>query len=229
MVSINDFILFLKNPELKTINEIKGIPDFFKLVWKSFFILILLDLVTGIIITLPLRYFNLLPSLKELRFDTFNILKVTLLLPIIEESIFRLPLRISKINFALSFSLIIFILIKGLNIMNVFIALSSSIILFLFLPYFIQRWTALNTTLVHIFTVHFRNIFYLQAVLFGSLHLANFNIEFKYFYIFPLIVINYVLTGCFLGYIRVRFSNGIFLCIASHIFLNSIYYMVLHN
>jgi hypothetical protein len=228
MLNLKEVILFLKNPELNTLIEIKCLPSYLKLIWKSFYFIIILDLITGVFITLPLNYFNLLPSLKGIEFDTFNTLKVVLILPIIEESIFRLPLRFSKLGFAFAISLVIYLFLRGLNFINFYIALSSSIVLFLFLTFYIQGWGSFPNLIDAFFRVHFRRIFYLQAILFGALHLSNYNLDIKYFYLFPLIVINYVIVGCFWGYIRVRYSNGTFLCIASHILVNGTYFLVLH-
>jgi hypothetical protein len=133
MIDFSDFISFLKNPGFGKQFEIKSISSFFKLVWISFLILLAIDIITGLGISAPLRYFNLLPSQKGINYSLFNILKISLLLPIIEELIFRLPLRISKVNIAIPLSIILFLFLYKLFKLNIYVALSLSIILFVFL------------------------------------------------------------------------------------------------
>jgi hypothetical protein len=227
MFHFRDFILFLKNPSFGKQFDIKSISSFLKLIWISFLIILLIDIITGILITTPLRYFNLFPSFKELKFTPLNILKITLVLPIIEELIFRLPLRISKANFITSFSIIIFMFLYKLCLSKVYLAISLSLILFLLLYLNIKKESNFLNKLSIFFTKYFRVVFLLQALIFGFLHLINFKLDFKYFYLFPLFAISYISSGYFWGYIRVRYTSGIYVCIASHIVVNSIYCLIL--
>ena len=224
MIDLRDFISFLKNPDFGKQFEIKSISSFFKLVWKSFLILFAISIITGLGISTPLKYFNLLPPQEEINFSLFNILKISLLLPIIEELIFRLPLRISKVNIATSSSLILFLIFNKLNI---YVALSSSIVLFGFLFLRIKKESNILKRIDIFFTKYFSGFFYFQALVFGFLHLTNYRLDFKYFYLFPLFVINQIFTGCFFGYIRVRYTFGIYVCIVTNIVVNSIYCFVL--
>jgi len=188
-----------------------------------------IDIIAGILIVIPLRYFNLFPSLKEFKFTPYNILKITLILPIIEELIFRLPLRISKINLATSFSLIIFLVLNKWCFSNIYLALSFSLVLFLILYIGIRGGFSFLNRLTIFFTNHFWMFFYFQAIVFGFLHLTNYRIDFRYFYLFTFFAINYIISGFFWGYLRVRFTYGIYLCIASHIVVNSIYCLILSS
>ena len=187
----------------------------------------MIDIVTGVLIVIPLRYFNLFPSLREIEFTPINVLKVSLILPIVEELIFRLPLRISKINFATSFSMIIFLFLNKGFFSNIYIRLSISILLFLIIYFGIKQEFSFLKIITYFFTNHFWSLFYFQALVFGFLHLTNYNVDFRYFYLFPFIAISYISKGCLFGYLRVRFTYGIYLCIASHIFINGIYFLIL--
>ena len=227
MFHFRDFIIFLKNPSPGNQFDIKSISSFLKLVWISFLIILAIDIITGIFISSPLRYFNLYPSLRSINPSPFYILKISLLLPIIEELVFRLPLQISKVNFATTLCIIIFLFLYKLGILNIYLAISLSIILFFFLYLGIKKEYNILNSLSIFFTKYFREVFYFQALIFGFLHLANYNVDFKYFYLFPLFLISYISSGCFWGYIRVRYSFGIYVCITSHIVVNSIYYIVL--
>ena len=226
-VDLRDFITFLKNPSSGEYYEINSVSSFLKLVWKSFFVLMGIDIIIGILIVIPLRYFNLYPSLNEFKFTPVNILKITIISPVIEELIFRLPLRISKINLAVSFSLIIFLVLKRWCFFNIYLSLSCSSILFFSLYLYFRKGINIYYKLSFFLTHHFRQFFYFMALVFGILHLTNYRVDFRYFYLFPFFAINYLVSGFFWGYLRVRYTYGIYLCIASHIFVNSIYCFVL--
>jgi hypothetical protein len=136
-------------------------------------------------------------------------------------------LRISKINLATSFSLIIFLVLNKWCFSNVYLALSFSVVLFLLLYIGIIGESSFLNRLTTFFTNHFWMFFYFQALVFGFLHLTNYIVDFRYFYLFPFIVISYISKGCLFGYLRVRFTYGIYLSIVSHMVVNSIYCIVL--
>jgi hypothetical protein len=226
-IDLRDLITFLKNPKPGEHYEISSIAIFLKLVWKTFLALLIIDIIAGVLIVIPLRYFDLFPSLREIKFTSVNILKVTLILPVVEELIFRLPLRISKINFVTSFSLIIFLFLNKGCFSNIFLRLSISLVLFLILYIGIRKEFNFLKFLSGFFTNHFWSIFYFQSLVFGFLHLTNYMLDFRYFFLFPFIAISYISKGCLFGYLRVRFTYGLYLCITSHILINSIYFLVL--
>jgi hypothetical protein len=222
-IDFRDLFIYLKYPNQEEQYDINSASIFFRLAWKSVLILIAIDIIAGILIVIPLSSFNLFPSLKEVKFTPINILKITLLFPIIEELIFRLPLRICKINYATSLSLILFVVLNKWINYNVYIALILSVVLFLCLNLGIRGETNFIISLTNFFTTNYWSVFYFQAIIFGFLHLGNYAVDYKYFYLFPFIVLSYISKGCLLGYLRIRFSKGIYLSIASHIVANSVY------
>jgi hypothetical protein len=229
IIDIKDFILFLKNPSLEKQIDITSVPLFLKIVWKSFLILLISDIIIGLIFCAPFIYFNLFPSLKEINFGLLNLLKISLYYPIAEELIFRLPLRSSKFNLVLSFSILISLIVFRRLISNIYLVIAISLILYFSLNILFRKNSPLSIKIINFFTLKFRVVFYFQALLFGFLHLTNYNLEFKYFYLFPLFILNYIFTGLFWGYLRVRYTYGIYLSIASHIFINSIYVLILKH
>jgi hypothetical protein len=227
MIDFKYFTIFLKNPNLENQININSFSSFLKLVWKSFLILLLGDIILGLFFCGPLIYLKVFPSLKEINFSLINSLKIILFFPIIEELIFRLPLRSSRFNLILSFSILISLIVFKWLISNVYLAISLLLVLSLSLYLLIREDSIYLINLINFLTAKFRVVFYIQASVFGLLHLTNYNLEFKYFYLFPLFIMNYIFTGCFWGYLRVKYVNGIYLCIASHIFINSIYFLIL--
>jgi hypothetical protein len=224
MLTLKDFVLFLKNPKTLDQIEIESSKSFIKLICKSFLILFMIDILVGLAISTPLRFLKLFPPQKGIDYTLFMILKITLFLPIIEELIFRLPLRISKSNLAISLSLILF---GCLTRLNFYLAISMSIVLFTIIILSIKNESIILIKLNSFTTKYFLQIFYFQAILFGLLHLTNYRLDIQYFYLFPFFIISYILTGCFLGYLRIRYNYGIYLCMSTHIVVNSLYCFVL--
>jgi membrane protease YdiL (CAAX protease family) len=229
MIDFNDFIKFLKNPSLENQVDINSFSTFLKLVWKSFFIILAADIILGLLFCGPLIYFNLFPSLKVINLSLLSFLKIILYYPILEEVIFRLPLRISSFKLILPFSILFSLLVYKHYIFNFYLVIFLFIILFFSLYLLIREDSSFFLKIISFFTTRFRWVFYLQAGLFGFLHLTNYNLNLKYFYLFPLFIVNYIFTGLFWGYLRVRYSKGIYLCIASHILVNCIYCFILRH
>jgi hypothetical protein len=226
---LHDLFAFLKSPNQELFYETNSISFFLRIVFSSFLVLVAIDIITGILIVLPLSYLNVFPKLRDYNFTTITILKTTLLFPVIEELIFRLPLKKSRTNFFVSFFLVVFFISKKWCFSNISIAFGFSLLLLLVLYVAIRGENKIVKKMSHFFLYPFWLTFYFQAILFGFLHLSNYILDYKYFYLFPLIAISYVLKGCLFGYLRVRFANGIYLCIASHILVNSIYCFLLSS
>ncbi|MBK7710509.1 MAG: CPBP family intramembrane metalloprotease [Bacteroidales bacterium] len=224
LIDFNDLISFLKSPDPEQRFEIKTYGSFLRLLWSSFVITLLISFIISLIISTPLRYLDLLPSIKNMQFQRFNILKMSLFVPVIEELIFRLPLRISKVNLSTSFGLLLFLVFQKININIALLFLVWTVI---FLVFNVNKKSDSETSLRNISSKLYLWIFYFQAILFGLLHLSNFNLNYKYFYLFPFYILIYVLIGCFWGYIRVRYNNGIFACILTHILINSLYCLLI--
>jgi hypothetical protein len=226
MKVLRDFILFSKNPSIEGPIEIKSTSFFLKLVWNSFYIILIINTINFLLILTPLKYFNLYPSQKDITFSLLFILKISLVLPIIEELIFRLPLKISKINLATPLCIILFLFLHKLSIyLAIFLPIVSFVILFFWLKQDSNLFCEVN----FLHTKYFSYIFYIQALIFGFLHLTNFRLDFKYIYLFPFFIINHILVGCFFGYLRVRYNDGIILCISAHVVVNSINCLLLYH
>ncbi|WP_397362652.1 CPBP family intramembrane glutamic endopeptidase [Olleya sp. R77988] len=67
---------------------------------------------------------------------------------------------------------------------------------------------------------YFRIVFYAFALLFGYMHLFNFNITTQILILSPLLVATQIILGLVFGYIRVRF--GLIYSILLHMFYNGI-------
>jgi membrane protease YdiL (CAAX protease family) len=54
------------------------------------------------------------------------------------------------------------------------------------------------------------------------LHLQHYYLDSTYFFLYPLFIISYILMGCIAGYLRVRYTNGLYVCILLHMTINTI-------
>ena len=124
--------------------------------------------------------------------------------PTMEEIIFRLPLRpISpSLSIPISIAIIYFLALLG---MNPAISAAVGFMLLGFNIYFAIR--RLNVPrLQRIYTKFPRLIFYLSVVLFGAIHISNYDSRVWAF--MPLLVLPQCVAGLFLGFVRIRYGFG---------------------
>jgi len=221
-----DISAFLINPNPGVQFRIDSIASFFKIVMKSFLVILLIDLFFAVLIATPLKYFNLFPALKEFSTTPVTIFKITILIPIMEELVFRLPLRVTKVNLLISLSIVVYYILSKLIISNTYFSIIFTLLMAISGFLFTKESTLINSISAFV-NLHFLKFFYLQALVFGFLHLTNYNLDFDFFYLFPLFIMGYLFVGCLWGYLRVRYSYGIYICITSHIIINSIYCIIL--
>jgi hypothetical protein len=211
--SLISIIAFLKHP-------VEEFADNYKIGTKIkwLFFLLLIDLILMYILiffqNLPVKYgfIDNDQNLMVQRISKGNIYFLTLIVsvaaPIMEELIFRLPLRLKKYNF-IPFILIV-LLLNSLGIINHY---TNGLSWYYVLPVFI---TVL--ALIVVFTpTYFSKIstylkskygwyFYFIALLFGFYHLINYRFTIQVLFFAPLLVLPQIVAGLLLGYIRIRFG-----------------------
>ncbi len=193
---MNNFFLFIKNPICPN--------RFIKMNWVDFFQMLFIFLAFAIFfgvigaITLKLTGISRIPlDLNLYKKILFGII----LAPIYEEVLMRLLLVFSKRNIAIFIScctlLLIYFCLKSSPKFLVFSVLIIAIsILYL---YHNQCFAFINN--------HYKQIFYLSAVLFGLIHIFNFTGITGYNLIFtPLLVLPQIFMGFILAYIRVNYG-----------------------
>ncbi|HZK93804.1 MAG TPA: hypothetical protein VFC67_06320 [Prolixibacteraceae bacterium] len=165
-----------------------------------------------------LKYLNLFPE-KSLRLSQIPIsLKLIFLVPIIEEVIFRLPLKFSKQNLFLSLAALHFTLFYHAYSLFILIVISLTIAL---IPYMRLIPVTFYARLGLIWKNYFPLVYYGLAICFGLVHLSNFqNLRIAHYLVFPLIVSNQIIMGLIFGYVRVTFKNGFIYGVLLHFFIN---------
>jgi len=196
---------YLKEPIFLMGNNKLTARDFFKLL-VLFYIFILPS-------AFPIAIFHVFEILPGNFTNNFEIspktfLYVVIIAPILEELIFRLPLRISSFSFSISISILILVIAKLLVCPTIgYEFYLLSIPLTFLLNAFFSHKKSLFAMIKAFWGSHFKYIFYSFSIIFGLLHLSNFEEIYWWMIVFsPLITLPHIIMGLFLGFIRMNFS-----------------------
>lgn len=222
MLEFTKFIEFLKNPQYLGI-EIKET----NLIWtalKVFLICyVVLTLLNGFIhwmlgcfFTLPEdKLEELLKSSQINRWVIF--VMVTLVIPIIEEYLFRFPLVFKIRNIPFFFAIVVGIVIHLIFSYLPFVLVAIAVN-FLSFKYILAHEEQIFTFWIR----NFRFIVWITAVTFGLVHVGNFQMEItSHSLIVPFLVIPHIGLGFVLSYVRLTYRSGFFISVLVHIFVNT--------
>lgn len=190
--------------------------------------LLLINLIIVLLLTLPVGilriYFNLHPIGLEIPLHIFLIINL-LLIPVIEESAFRLSLIYSKINLCISFFFICFLISSYIISGGVIttdklllrgaVSIAASSVLYLML-----NLSSVDRIVATFWERNFRVIFYFFLTLFVLRHLDEYVFSFQELAVVLIILTPKFVGGVFLSYSRIRlgFTYGVLL----HIIINAI-------
>lgn len=220
------FISFIINP---TCSYIVGCDNILWHINRIFSGVLLYFII--IIATTPLfmllKNFNLMPDhINSVRDENLSF-ALLILIPIIEEIAFRLPMRYSKFNIPLSLSFLCFFIFRIFFHLSKPISNLLLIIFFSVLYYVLLRSDQLAKRIENFWIKNFKGIFYFLTMSFGLLHITNYvNLTYVHYMLVPIITINHILMGFVLGYFRIKFKYGIFYSIAIHLIINTPFYIV---
>lgn len=147
--------------------------------------------------------------------DDHQLWKIILWVPLIEELLFRLPLKYSKWNFSAFIGVIIYLILKSFSPLdmfaNIIIAIICTLIVRLILPY--------NTSIAKV--LENKTTIIISILLFGIIHIFNIDtINPHLFWLYPI----YVLPQFFMGYFitNLRIKLGFIWGFSLHAFINLI-------
>jgi len=218
-ILLKDFLIFLIKPSY--FNDMKATPT----KWKIFNCLRLLSwvLLINILYSIALTVAITITKTPDKNIVTdvlkqaplFALVYGIFLAPIIEETIFRLPLKFKPIYYFFFLGFILFELIdkianlftpiKSLNQIGV-IALVA--ILIALVCYFIIRSKPVYSKFDNFYQKHYRWVFYFFCLLFGYFHLNNFENLGTMLIFIPFLTLTQVFAGFTLGYIRMKYGYG---------------------
>lgn len=205
----------------KTITFLKYLGYYFIALLVSVILILLIDN----IITKILGYNSVVElfSNAKKQIDKKGILLIVFVIPLIEEVIFRLLLKVNKINVSISLSLWLLLLIKNgkiteVNFNNYEIYFKLFIVILFGL---ILYKLALSDKIVRYLATKEKVLFYFSVLSFGLVHITNikeFHWQLSLFYPF------FVLPQIFMGYFiaKLRIEQGFIWGLLFHVVINAI-------
>ncbi len=201
---MKDFFKYIKNPIPLEKNERFTLNIYLKTMG-----LCLVLSYSASVFKILLNIHGLLPEYRNPEVNsTILFFVLVAFLPLIEEILLRLNLKISKLNIAAFLSVLTTLIVKliflhGIQIYIYLIAIP------VFVPiYYIINRSNLPTHKIETFwKSNFKYIFHFSAIAFGMMHLFNFEtIKWWMIALSPLLVAPQITAGYILGYIRMRYG-----------------------
>lgn len=195
-----------------------------KVIIKILLYLIVASVVFGFISQFTISLLNIdinYPSLKNHIHKNgiyYSIFSYAIITPLLEELSFRLWLKYSKINIAISLFSTILLLIKVDSSLHICLLLLA-ILLFIVL---IIEFTKFK--LSFIWDKYQKIIFLFSCFLFGISHIYNFKINNTILLLSPIITLQQISMGIILA--KTRIKNGVIYSILPHSLYNSIIILV---
>lgn len=225
MFDLSIFFRFIKSPKNNPINDKKG-----NIVLISIKLFLFLILIGGLInflsitiikqfITLPVDEALKIPDALKNRKWLF-IFFVSILAPVYEEIIFRLPLNFKPINLALSITFFIGGLLMLIENTGPSFLIPIFLVIIFILLY--KLCTLYSDELNTFWKINFSFIVYLFSFLFGLVHISNYSFqELTQFFVVPILILPQLFVGFVFAFVRTYYLKGLVICIITHIFINS--------
>lgn len=221
-----DFFKFLYSPSVYYNIPIPSYKKIYQVLIIYFFSLIL-----GVCISIIIHYFINTPKRadNEIDYSFYFIFLSCLLLPLLEEIVFRLSLIYSRLNLSLSVSGIAFSVVNNIlkeqtvfTVENFYVIkiIASIVISILIGTIFYFKIKNYEIILADFHKKNFKAIFYILTLLFALLHISNFKISFHSLLVLPLLTLPQFIFGLTVGFIRIRY--GFIYCLFIHILSNAI-------
>jgi hypothetical protein len=223
-------IQYVLNP---TVKEKVGLKNHEKIIDTLILLIInFLLAAAAIAISFNLRPKNLgISHIEDIYPPAIQFLLLAIVLPLMEETAFRLYLKFKPIFLSLSISMSTYY-ITTINIFNTYttdfnngflIRVSVSILLGS-IAFIILKKNAQYIS--RFWKNHFRWIFYFSIVVFGLVHIINYELNIRNILLGPIIVLPQLISGTFLGFIRIKY--GFIYGYTAHILNNSIAFLMLN-
>src|SRR5665648_1212111 len=169
---LKDFYFFFIKPQVNEFPSSLNLNKSIMLISKMILLYFGLAILTMALFQPILKYLNLFPE-KSLRLSQIPIsLKLIFLVPIIEEVIFRLPLKFSKQNLFLSLAALHFTLFYHAYSLFILIVISLTIAL---IPYMRLIPVTFYARLGLIWKNYFPLVYYGLAICFGLVHPVSYT------------------------------------------------------
>ncbi|CAN5423208.1 hypothetical protein BH09BAC6_BH09BAC6_12370 [soil metagenome] len=146
---------------------------------------------------------------------------VCLVGPLLEETVFRLPLSLKKIHISLAFAVAVFLIggflvlaVKGI-LLKFLIRIGLSLITFLMCIWLVPGGLSITDNRFS------KKLIVLSICLFGLMHISNYSpIQWPIIWLYPVYVLPQLCMGWAITYLR--FKNGFIWGFALHVIINSV-------
>jgi len=217
---IKEFVIFLKHPILKKSDALsfgKSISFIIKSIGFYVFFTLLYAAIIAIL------YFWIDLKVADFNSNSSNFFKIVIMAPIIEELIFRLPLKNFFKNIFISLGLLTYILTK--DYMSFPMAISIGLVV-AFLPYSTKYSKVVEEKINSFVYNNYVYLFYFLAFSFGILHILNAEILTSDMHLSAFVyVIHPLFSGLFFAFIRVKLKYGIIYSIVIHALTNLFHFI----
>jgi membrane protease YdiL (CAAX protease family) len=221
MFDPSDFFRFLKRPQYQSIEREK--VHVVAVAIKVYLITLLFIGLINALNIIVLRTFFTLPvdetleipiSFKE-HLWTYFIL-VGIIAPFLEEVIFRLSLIFDPVYISLSISTLAALIVHKIS--N---GIISIITLLLFFSLIHQLTLIYKSKFLSFWNKNFKYIFYFLSIMFGLVHIGNYNFIIASQYLMvPVLILPQLAIGFILSFTRLYYQKGFLICIIVHVLMN---------
>jgi len=224
---IYSFVFFIKNPYYENSKNLKLKINYLILLFIFIIILnlFLSSLTKGVFkfLNFPL-YHKHLSYLMEVKTNYYYVfLKIVIISPILEEFFFRSVLKPKKIFLSL-FLFSLFIFIFRIFEYKWIVSCLVSATLIILISFYLLKFE-INRNVLNMYFKNYRLIVYVSSILFGLIHILNYNLTLPIILLSPIFFLPQIIAGFAYAFIRTKF--GLILSIFSHSFYNLSLYMLL--
>jgi hypothetical protein len=217
-----EFVRFLKNPHLPHERRETNLFGTAILIYLYTFFFIGL---IGVGIRSLLELFFTLPADETLVIPPRYIdhlwiyfILISIILPVLEELMFRLSLIFKPIHLTISVSILTSLCVH--TIANEIITMIVFLLLFLMI-YHVS--TVYKLYLISFWNRNFKFLFYGLSIFFGLVHITNYTFTMGYQYLIsPFLVFPQIAVGFILSFTRIFYKKGFLIGILYHVTLNTI-------
>lgn len=182
---------------------------------RDLFVLLIIDFVLSGLLVVSTMFIDQSPVILSKGRELFSPLTMLLIgstiIPVLEETAFRLAIIFKPVYLAFSGAILTYyIFTKGiyqtynLDLGDHFVVRAGAGIVMGFIIFFVSQRFA--DQLKIFWQKNFRYIFYLSVILFGSVHILNYGLTPENILLMPLLTLPQLLGGVVLGYIRVQYG-----------------------
>ncbi|WP_319502118.1 hypothetical protein [uncultured Draconibacterium sp.] len=214
-IIFKEFVIFLKHPIIEK-SDALSFGKSISFIIKSIGLYVIFTLLYAIIV--GALYFLLDLKVTDFGSKATQFFKIVIMAPVIEELLFRLPLKNFFKNIFISLGILTFLFLRDNMPLVLAISLGLGVVLLPYVAKFIRKLEGrINSFIYH----HYGVLFYFLAFSFGVLHILNSESFTSDLYLSAFIYfIHPLISGLYFAFIRVRLKYGIIYSILVHALTN---------